>query len=92
LKRATSAHQRAPLAAAAATVMGLMIAMYTVWFGFIYAVLWVVMLGFCTTLTDMYLAYDPARAQRRGFPVIVRRRVPAGSAASPAPVAAPTQT
>src|SRR5204863_7053065 len=37
--------QRFPLIVAVAAVFGTMIAMYTVWFGFVYAILWMMMLA-----------------------------------------------
>jgi hypothetical protein len=41
-----------PLAAAPATVLGLMVSMYTVWAGALYTVVWAVMLGLSNTLID----------------------------------------
>lgn len=40
---------------AAATVTGIMIAMYTVWFGFVYANLFLVLIGFCATLAEFFI-------------------------------------
>ena len=45
-----------PLAAATATVLGLMVSMYTVWAGALYTVIWVIMLGLGNTLIDQVLA------------------------------------
>jgi hypothetical protein len=66
------------LSIAVATCLGINIAMFTVWAGSIYAKVWLVMLGFSTSLTEWFLA-----------PVIVapaRRRMMAPNAA-PRPLA-----
>jgi hypothetical protein len=49
----TSGKMRSPAAAAIATLIGVLVAMYTVWFGFVYAVLWTMMLGMYVTMTQM---------------------------------------
>ena len=41
-----------PLAVCTATVLGLMVSMYTVWAGALYTVIWVIMLGLGNTLID----------------------------------------
>ena len=45
-----------PLAAATATILGLMVSMYTVWAGALYTVIWVILLGLGNTLIDQVLA------------------------------------
>jgi hypothetical protein len=50
-----------PLAASTATVLGLMVSMYTVWAGALYAVVWVIMLGLSNTLIDSVLESANAR-------------------------------
>lgn len=42
-----------PLAVSTATVLGLMVSMYTVWAGALYTVVWAMMLGLANTLADM---------------------------------------
>jgi len=49
----TNQSQVLPLAVATSTVLGLMVAMYTVWGGAVYVIVWAVMLGLCNTLIDM---------------------------------------
>jgi hypothetical protein len=45
-----------PIAVATATVLGLMVSMYTVWAGALYTVIWAIMLGLANTLIDNVLA------------------------------------
>ena len=78
----TDRPQAFPLAVCTATVLGLMVAMYTVWAGAIYAVVWIIMLGLAQTLVDQVLDAAEARA---AFPVAVGplrppvvRRLPVG--------------
>ncbi len=52
---ATSPSQIFPLAAGTATVLGLMVSMYTVWAGALYVVVWAVMLGLVNALMDLVL-------------------------------------
>jgi hypothetical protein len=61
-----------PLAASTATVLGLMLSMYTVWAGALYTVVWVIMLGLSNTLIDSVL--ESADARQRGFEVLGSRR------------------
>lgn len=49
----TAGKFRSPAAAAIAALVGVMVAMYTVWFGFVYAVLWTMMLGLFVTMSQM---------------------------------------
>ena len=48
-----------PLAAALASVLGIMTAMYTVWFGFAYSVLFVIMVGIATSMMDALIIGPP---------------------------------
>jgi hypothetical protein len=59
-----------PLAVATATVLGLMISMYTVWAGALYTVIWVIMLGLANTLIDQ-VRFGLPESQQRGFPVTI---------------------
>lgn len=61
LRNANLPTQRVTLAAGVATVLGIMAAMYTVWFGFAYAILWFILLGATMTVIDVLLAADPRR-------------------------------
>jgi hypothetical protein len=55
LRQASTPRQVMPLAVGVAAVLGTMVGMYTVWFGYVYANLFVIMIGFTTTLADMFL-------------------------------------
>jgi hypothetical protein len=58
--------QRIPMAAGFAGVVSIMVAMYTVWFGFAYAYLWVFLLGMTVTMSDILirsLSYRPQEAR-----------------------------
>jgi len=80
--RATRAFRRAhhpalwmPLAAGVSVICGIMAAMYTVWFGFAYSVLWTMMFGLVTSMCDV-LQYGPPARQAiptMGQPVQVPR-------------------
>ena len=59
-----------PLAVCTATVLGLMVSMYTVWAGALYTVVWVIMLGLANTLIDS-VRYGIPETKQRGFQVIV---------------------
>jgi hypothetical protein len=63
-----------PLAVSTATVLALMVSMYTVWAGALYTVVWAMMLGLANTLADMVfypeLVHGPALQGQR---VRVRR-------------------
>ncbi len=69
--RATHPSQIFPLSAATATVLALMISMYTVWAGALYTVVWMIMLGLSNTLIDMVVFPDwgtrPAVRKPRRF-------------------------
>jgi hypothetical protein len=54
--------QRLPVTIAMAGVLGTMVAMYTVWFGFIYSALWVLMVATFESMTDVILYGPPAQA------------------------------
>jgi hypothetical protein len=53
--------QRLPVAIAVSALLGIMVAMFTVWFGFSYATLWVILLGLTHSMLDVLL-YGPAPA------------------------------
>jgi hypothetical protein len=59
-----------PLAVCTATVLGLMVSMYTVWAGALYTVVWVIMLGLANTLIDS-VRYGVPAARPREARVIV---------------------
>jgi hypothetical protein len=61
-----------PLAVATATVLGLMVSMYTVWAGALYTVLWFIMLGLSNTLIDL-VVYPEWQPPKRLWRVRVRR-------------------
>jgi hypothetical protein len=54
-----------PLAVCTATVLGLMVSMYTVWAGAIYTVFWLLMLGLANTLIDL-VVYPELRQIKAG--------------------------
>jgi hypothetical protein len=62
LNRARIAAQWQPLALAVGASISVMIAMYTVWFGFIYAILWLMMLAMLESMTDVLLVGPPKLA------------------------------
>jgi hypothetical protein len=53
LRKARGQMQRAPAAALLAVLMGTMVSMYTVWFGFVYAVVWTCTLAMLVTMRQM---------------------------------------
>jgi hypothetical protein len=55
MARAKSATVRIPVAAALAGIFSTFVAMYTVWFGFVYAELWVILLGMTATMSHLIL-------------------------------------
>ena len=74
-----------PLAVATATVLGLMVSMYTVWAGGLYTVVWLILLGLTNTLVDqvLYPATAPApRQPKRIFQPVTVQAVPAVSLSS----------
>jgi uncharacterized membrane protein len=75
-----------PLAVSTATVLALMVSMYTVWAGALYTVVWVIMLGLANTLIDTVLASTAqweVGGTRRGFEVL--RPISGSSAFRPQP-------
>jgi hypothetical protein len=68
-RRAYGARQVLPLSIAIASICGVMAAMYTVWFGFVYANIFFVMVAFTATLTEFYLTQPaPVAAPEPAFP------------------------
>ena len=75
--RAPAQTQWLPLGVGVAAVLGIMAAMYTVWFGFAYSVMWVVMIGVTMSMCDVLIFGAPANRtaaaarqfapQQRGF-------------------------
>jgi hypothetical protein len=70
--------QRLPVAIALCALLGIMVAMFTVWFGFVYATLWVILLGMTHSMIDVLNlgpAPAPAAAARIGYrrPVVSRQ-------------------
>lgn len=53
-----SAHYQ-PLALGIAGVLGIMVSMYTVWFGFVYSVLWLILLAMTNSMLDIILYGAP---------------------------------
>ena len=53
--RVSHRSQVVPLALCTATVLGLMVSMYTVWAGGLYTVVWLIVLGLSNTLIDLVL-------------------------------------
>jgi hypothetical protein len=70
-KDVTHPSQIFPLAASTATVLGLMVSMYTVWAGALYTVVWAIMLGLSNTLIDS--VRESARAKQPMLPGALRR-------------------
>lgn len=89
--RATHPSQLFPLAVATATVLGLMVSMYTVWAGGPYTVVWLIVLGLANTLVDLILRPElrAAGAAPTGAVPVVRSLSPAmagaGAYSPPAP-------
>lgn len=52
-----------PLAVAVATILGIMVAMYTVWAGAVYATVWLIMIGFTMSMIDVLLQHAAPRRQ-----------------------------
>jgi len=65
MRMASSQRQVLPLAVGVSTILGTMVGMYTVWFGYVYANLFVIMIGFTVTLTDMFFATQVLPMQAR---------------------------
>lgn len=53
LRNAVGEVQRTPAAAIIAVLFGTMVSMYTVWFGFVYAILWTCSLGMLVTMRQL---------------------------------------
>lgn len=73
LKCCVTSDEQRPVVGALATIFGLMVAMYTVWFGFTYALLWMVALGMTVTLTDICLDRKTGRVP--GIAPVRMRRI-----------------
>ena len=71
-RNATFKQQALPLAVALASVLGIMTAMYTVWFGFAYSVLWTIMVALAASMMDVLRGEIPS--QRRGFEPAIRQQ------------------
>jgi hypothetical protein len=69
-RRARFQAQWMPLAIGVSAVLGIMAAMYTVWFGFAYSVLWEMMVGMTMSMCDVLLIGPPAAAQRGAQPAM----------------------
>jgi hypothetical protein len=77
-----------PLAVATATILGLMVSMYTVWAGGLYTVIWLIMLGLTNTLIDQVVYPEwqpPARLGGRGVAVAQRPQMNRMPPAQPQP-------
>lgn len=78
---------RAPAAAAVAVLIGTMAAMYTVWFGFVYAVLWTVTLAMTVSMRQVLVERRRAMAfaqyDGRGFAVAPPVAMPPAGAMPP---------
>ncbi len=74
--------QRLPLIAGVTTILAIMVAMFTVWFGFVYSVLWVITMGLVGSISEKLLAVQPAPAYATRQQMAVRymqpSMVPAG--------------
>ena len=71
LRKARTPAARIPPAAAMAALFGTMMSMYTVWFGFIYAILWTLLLAMTVTMRQMIagrVANIPAPSRGLGVP------------------------
>ncbi len=74
-RRVTDPSQVLPLAICTATVLSLMVSMYTVFAGAVYTILWIVMLGLSNTLIDAVNADADAR-EGLARPGLARLRPP----------------
>ena len=70
LRNARGERMRFPPAAAVGALVGVMISMYTVWFGFIYAVLWTCLLGMLVSMRQVMLGQMEA-SPVRGFEAMI---------------------
>jgi len=73
--RVTDPAQLFPLAVSTATILALMVSMYTVFAGALYAVVWIIMLGLSNTLIDAVDAAADAR-EAQGQASVTRLRPP----------------
>ena len=83
LARTRTPSERLPVAAGLAGIMATLVAMYTVWYGFLYAQMFVIMLGLFSSMTQLLATRDqpallPARGPRDYAPTGMR--MPAGGA------------
>lgn len=60
-QRAGLPQQYQPLALAMAGVLGTMVSMYTVWFGFVYSVMWYILLALTNSMIDVLTGYAPRK-------------------------------
>jgi hypothetical protein len=67
--------QRLPVAVAVSALLGIMVAMFTVWFGFAYATLWVILLGLTHSMLDVLLHGPAPFAAAQAAPPTYRRTV-----------------
>jgi hypothetical protein len=68
---------RFPIAAATAAVIGITVAVFTVWFGFVYSYMWLIMLAMTHSAIDTLLYGPPPQPMLTGAeapPVVARRR------------------
>jgi hypothetical protein len=77
-----------PLAVSTATVLGLMVSMYTVWAGALYTVVWAMMLGLANTLADMVFYPELVRGPEPLGQRVQVRRISGGLAPSGRPIMA----
>jgi hypothetical protein len=61
--RAKLKEQWMPLAVGVSVILGIMTAMYTVWFGFAYSVMWTMMIGLVTSMCDVLVHGAPPTAR-----------------------------
>ena len=76
LKRCRTDIQAVPLAIAVSVILGIMAAMFTVWFGFAYSVMWVMMIGICHSMCDALIFGAPRTAlvpQTNGYAAMQQR-------------------
>jgi hypothetical protein len=76
-KRCRTDAQAVPLAIGVAVILGIMAAMFTVWFGFAYSVMWVMMIGLTHSMCDALIFGAPRTAnvpQMNGYAAMQQRR------------------
>jgi hypothetical protein len=74
-RRYTDRAHRLPVAIAISALLGIMVAMFTVWFGFVYATLWVILLGVTHSMLDVLLLGPAPVAMAKAAPPAYRRAV-----------------